>query len=340
MREAAVAALTEAGVPHVAQNDRNMFSVFFSDDDGAGPVTDFAGASRQRLDRYAAFFHSMLDQGVHLPPSAFEIWFLSAAHDDAAAGPHRLRAARRRPRRRRGARPHLRRDRMKTVVHLVRHGEVHNPVGILYGRRPGYHLSDLGQQMATRVAEVICERDITGVYASPLERAQETAQPLADALALDLRTDERVIESSNVFEGQTFGAGQGVLKHPRAWQHLWNPLRPSWGEPYKQVVARMTRGRPRRPRRPPRARGRVVVSHQLPIWITRLHLEGKPFLHDPRKRQCTLCSLTSLTFEDDRLTTADLLRAGRRPHPGPRPQQDLLQRRQRRWRPEAPGGRA
>jgi glutamate-1-semialdehyde 2,1-aminomutase len=84
VREAAVAALTEAGVPHVAQNDRNMFSVFFSTDDGAGPVTDFAGASRQRLDRYAAFFHAMLDQGVHLPPSAFEIWFLSAAHDDAA----------------------------------------------------------------------------------------------------------------------------------------------------------------------------------------------------------------------------------------------------------------
>ncbi|QIK65132.1 glutamate-1-semialdehyde 2,1-aminomutase [Nocardioides sp. HDW12B] len=84
VREAATAALTEAGVPHVAQHDRNMFSVFFSDDDAATPVTDFAGASRQRLDRYAAFFHSMLDSGVHLPPSAFEIWFLSAAHDDAA----------------------------------------------------------------------------------------------------------------------------------------------------------------------------------------------------------------------------------------------------------------
>lgn len=84
VREAAVAALTEAGVPHVAQNDRNMFSVFFSSDDDPGPVHDFAGASRQRLDRYAAFFHSMLEQGVHLPPSAFEIWFLSASHDDRA----------------------------------------------------------------------------------------------------------------------------------------------------------------------------------------------------------------------------------------------------------------
>ena len=84
VREAAVAALTEAGVPHVAQNDRNMFSVFFSEDDGTGPVTDFAGASRQRLDRYAAFFHSMLDHGVYLPPSAYEGWFLSSAHDDRA----------------------------------------------------------------------------------------------------------------------------------------------------------------------------------------------------------------------------------------------------------------
>ena len=191
---------------------------------------------------------------------------------------------------------------MKTVVHLVRHGEVHNPVGILYGRRPGYHLSDLGHRMATRVAEVICERDITGVYASPLERAQETAQPIADALGLDLQTDERVIESSNKFEGQTFGAGQGVLKHPRAWKHLWNPLRPSWGEPYKQVVARMLDA-VHDVRDAHLGHEAVVVSHQLPIWITRLHLEGKPFLHDPRKRHCTLCSLTSLTFEDERLTT-------------------------------------
>ncbi|QIK65133.1 histidine phosphatase family protein [Nocardioides sp. HDW12B] len=191
---------------------------------------------------------------------------------------------------------------MTTVVHLVRHGEVHNPTGILYGRRPGYHLSDLGRRMATRVAEVISDRDITGVYASPLERAQETAQPLADALGLDLRTDERVIESSNVFEGQTFAGDQRLIQRPRTWRHLWNPLRPSWGEPYQQIVARMTEA-VHDVRDAHAGHEAVIVSHQLPIWITRLHLEGKRFLHDPRKRKCTLCSLTSLTFEGDRLTT-------------------------------------
>ncbi len=95
VREAASAALAEAGVPHVAQSTGTMFSVFFAE----GPVRDFAAASAQRTDRYAAFFHAMLDRGVHLPPSAFEVWFLSAAHDDAAldrvlaALPHAARAA-------------------------------------------------------------------------------------------------------------------------------------------------------------------------------------------------------------------------------------------------------
>ncbi len=76
-------ALTEAGVPHLVQSGGNMFSAFlFDEDDVRDPVVDFAGASAQNLDRYKAFFHSMLDQGVYLPPSAFESWFLSAAHDD------------------------------------------------------------------------------------------------------------------------------------------------------------------------------------------------------------------------------------------------------------------
>ena len=60
----------------------------------------------------------------------------------------------------------------------------------------------------------------------------------------------------------------------------------------------------------------VIVSHQLPIWITRLHVEKRSFLHDPRKRQCTLCSLTSFHFVGDALTQVALLRAGRRPDPG------------------------
>lgn len=101
-----------------------------------------------------------------------------------------------------------------TVVHLVRHGEVHNPDGVLYGRRGGYHLSELGRQMADRVAEHLADRDITHVVASPLERAQETAQPVAKSHGLDLATDGRLIEAGNVFEGKTFGVGDGALRKP------------------------------------------------------------------------------------------------------------------------------
>jgi glutamate-1-semialdehyde 2,1-aminomutase len=74
------AALSEAGVAHRVQNAGSLFSVFFTDD----AVIDYAGAQTQQAFRYKAFFHSMLSQGVYLPPSAFEAWFLSAAHDDTA----------------------------------------------------------------------------------------------------------------------------------------------------------------------------------------------------------------------------------------------------------------
>lgn len=191
---------------------------------------------------------------------------------------------------------------LRTTVHLLRHGEVHNPTGVLYGRRPDFHLSDLGRLMAQRVADTIGDRDITHLVSSPLERAQETAAPLAKARGLHISTDPRVIESTNVFEGQSFGVGDGVLRKPSAWRHLWNPLKPSWGEPYKEVAARMMAA-VYDARDAAAGHEAVIVSHQLPIWVTRLHVEGRSFLHDPRRRQCTLGSLTSLTFDDDTLTT-------------------------------------
>ncbi|ABL80042.1 MULTISPECIES: histidine phosphatase family protein [unclassified Nocardioides] len=188
-----------------------------------------------------------------------------------------------------------------TIVHLLRHGEVHNPEGVLYGRRDGFHLSDLGVQMAEKVAEAIKDRDIVHLRSSPLERAQETGAPLARARGLDIVTDERVIESTNKFEGRRFAGGANALRDPRTWALLWNPFRPSWGEPYKQVVARMMAAVDDA-REVARGHEAVVVSHQLPIWITRLAAEKRSFLHDPRRRQCTLCSLTSFHFVGDRLT--------------------------------------
>jgi broad specificity phosphatase PhoE len=190
----------------------------------------------------------------------------------------------------------------KTTVHLMRHGEVHNPDGVLYGRRPGYRLSELGREMAQTVADAIEDRDIVHLRVSPLERAQETAQPLAKARRLDIVTDDRVIESANWFEGKRFGVGDGALRQPSAWLKLYNPFKPSWGEPYKEISARMMAA-VYDARDAARGHEAVIVSHQLPIWTTRLFVEKRSYLHDPRKRQCTLCSLTSLNFTGDRLTS-------------------------------------
>ncbi|TIC80112.1 histidine phosphatase family protein [Nocardioides sp. GY 10127] len=184
----------------------------------------------------------------------------------------------------------------RTVVHLLRHGEVHNPGGVLYGRSPGFHLSALGRRMAERVADQVGDRDIVHVAASPLERAQETAAPLATALGLPIGSDPRLIESWNVFAGETFSQG-GLLRSPKAWKHLRNPFRPSWGEPYREIATRMLAAI-ESARVVAEGHEAVLVSHQLPIWTTRLHLEGRRYLHDPRRRQCTLCSLTSLEYED------------------------------------------
>jgi glutamate-1-semialdehyde 2,1-aminomutase len=80
LRGAVTEALSKAGVEHRLQVAGNMFSVFFTD----APVTDYEGAKAQETFRFTAFFHSMLEQGVYLPPSAFESWFVSTAHDDGA----------------------------------------------------------------------------------------------------------------------------------------------------------------------------------------------------------------------------------------------------------------
>lgn len=188
----------------------------------------------------------------------------------------------------------------RTTVHLLRHGEVYNPDKILYGRLPDFHLSELGQEMAVLAADALADRDIAEVWSSPLDRAQETAAPLVDRLGLEPIIDDRIIEADNVFEGQRVSVGDGVLKQPRAWRYLWNPFRPSWGEPYTEVAARM-RSAVTAARRSAAGHEAVLVSHQLPVWIARLDAEDRSFVHDPRKRQCNLASLTSLTFEDDRL---------------------------------------
>ena len=187
-----------------------------------------------------------------------------------------------------------------TTVHLMRHGEVFNPTGVLYGRLPGFRLSEAGEGMARTAAAWFAERDVTYLVASPLERAQQTAEPIAQALGLEIATDERLIEAGNGFEGKTFGVGDGSMKHPGNWWRLRNPWKPSWGEPYREIAARML-GAIATARDAARGHEAVCVSHQLPIWTVRLHLEGRSYLHDPRRRECGLASVTSLVYADDRL---------------------------------------
>jgi broad specificity phosphatase PhoE len=193
---------------------------------------------------------------------------------------------------------------MKTIVHLLRHGEVHNPEGILYGRLPGYHLSDDGRLMAEAAAKWLDGRDVTALYCSPMERAQETAEPLSTTLGLEVVTDDRLIEAANHFEGHTFGIGDGSLRRARHWPYLWNPFRPSWGEPYEVIAHRMLDVMADA-REAARGHEAVCVSHQLPIWVTRRKIEGRRLWHNPAKRECALASVTSVTYDDDRVVKVD-----------------------------------
>jgi broad specificity phosphatase PhoE len=180
-------------------------------------------------------------------------------------------------------------------VHLVRHGEVHNPDGILYGRLPGFHLSDLGRAMAQAAADELASRgrSVTAVVASPLQRTQESAAPIAVAVERDIETDARLIEAGNHFEGTVMAH---ALRKPGNWPWLVNPLRPSWGEAYRAIERRMLAAVNDAFDRTANQDGDVVlVSHQLPIWVTHLSVAKSRLSHDPRARRCALSSIT--TFE-------------------------------------------
>jgi broad specificity phosphatase PhoE len=182
-----------------------------------------------------------------------------------------------------------------TIVHLVRHGEVENPRRLLYGRLPGFHLSAEGRVMAKAAADFLAGRDVVALRSSPLERALATAEPIAAQFGLDIDIDARLIEPWNHFEGMTFGVGDGAFRRPQHWHHLWNPFRPSWGEPYAEIEARM-RGAMSDAAAEAHGHEAVCVSHQLPIWVARRSVEGRKLWHDPRRRECALASVTSFRF--------------------------------------------
>jgi broad specificity phosphatase PhoE len=187
---------------------------------------------------------------------------------------------------------------VETVVHLIRHGVVHNPDNIRYGRAPGFHLSELGRTQAKAAGRRLRQlgQPVTTLVASPLERAVETAEIIAAELGTTVTTtDERVTEAGN----QLAGLHRYAVLHPAQWRRLYNPFRPSWGEPFKDIAARM-RAVIMDLRDAHAGQASAIVSHQACVWLAREAFErpsGVPWLARVR---CAQASITTLCFESDR----------------------------------------
>lgn len=193
-----------------------------------------------------------------------------------------------------------------TIVHVCRHGQVENPDHILYGRLTGYGLSKLGHAMAERLGEHFADVPLQHLRVSPLQRAKETLAPIAARHPqVEIVEDHRVVEAANHFEGRAFGRYNQKLLWPANWWHFRNPMRPSWGEPYAEVVLRMREALADMAASVPQGGQALVVAHQLPIYIARLDAEGRSSLHNPANRQCRLASVTSFHFVDGRVVKVE-----------------------------------
>ena len=195
---------------------------------------------------------------------------------------------------------------MTRHIHLVRHGEVENPGGVLYGRLSGFSLSAHGRHTAQLAADLLIGsgRPIDVVLSSPLERAVESATPIAVGAGREVETDERLIEASSRLEGGQYEMSLSLLTKPKAWPYLVNPFRPSWGEPYVEVLGRMHDSMWSAWERPGDG-DIVIVSHQLPIWLASRSGRGLASFHDPRRRRCALSSVTSFAVERGRFIEVD-----------------------------------
>lgn len=182
-------------------------------------------------------------------------------------------------------------------IHLVRHGEVENPEGILYGRMPGYGLSERGHRMAKMAADDLAQRELPvgRIVVSPLQRTQESAAPILEAFGMDAVIEPRVIEPWNVFEGKKLGGRDGAWRRPKEWPKMARPWVPSWGEPFTEIVARMREALMAHAKA---ANGAdvIVVTHQLPIWMVHRSVNNRPLPHNPASRRCSLSSITVLEY--------------------------------------------
>ena len=187
-----------------------------------------------------------------------------------------------------------------TIVHLVRHGEVHNPGKVLYGRLPGFHLSSRGFSQAARTAQAFKGHDVVLLAASPLQRAQETAGEIAKVVRLDVGVEPTIIESGNSFEGLRTKGLRSHLWNPKYWPRLRNPLQPSWGEHFEDIAKRMMDA-VERARVAAEGHEAILVSHQLPIVTVQRTVLGKRLAHAPWDRECDLASITSVVFKDSEI---------------------------------------
>jgi broad specificity phosphatase PhoE len=191
---------------------------------------------------------------------------------------------------------------MRRTLHLVRHGEVENPKGVIYGRLPGYRLSERGRLQARASSERLRSADLSAVWASPLERAQETAAVIAQPHELDIVTDERLIESQTTLEG--LGREMSVLfRDPRRLWSMRNPLRPSWGEPYDEIRARMLDAIAAALEENP-GREVALVSHQTPVRVARNAVARRRGAWWLLRTPCATGSVTTLVFDDERMVSA------------------------------------
>lgn len=188
-----------------------------------------------------------------------------------------------------------------TTIHFVRHGEVENPNHVLYERLPGFHLSNRGLKMARATAKYIATvpqmRTISAIYSSPLERTQETAQQIASALQIGpIILDKRLIEAENNFRGKRIGYGEGALWKNNNWKLVSNLWKPSWGESYKSIAARVGDFAREQVKNHP-GEQIVAVTHESPIWSYRHLLETGHAEHNMLLRKTALASITSITFD-------------------------------------------
>ena len=191
---------------------------------------------------------------------------------------------------------------MDATIHLIRHGEVANPKNVIYGRLPGYHLSERGARQAQAIADRLAITDIGTIWASPLERAQETATPLAHSHKLPITTDERLIESGTTLEGLGRSA-LSFFRSPKNWWSLRNPLKPSWGETFAEIRERMSAAIHDAVEAAD-GRDAVIVSHQTPVVVARQYLtqkHGPPWLGGAMPRTG---SITTVVIRNDEVESA------------------------------------